>query len=290
MKHTPTKKTAAAHGTSHDTAAATPTETPIGAPDTDATATESAAANASAAPPPSTPAPPASGASLVFIALPPANANIPSAPKGWTNRSGEDYRGSLPKKAELAALTGALADLKRFTDYAQVLGATAPPLEHVVQLLQAGAAWSSMRVSTAMWEVFSQAQEGLAWVAIREVIGTLRPSFDLAVTANRSLATRLPSLASLLDAQKVIARKSASTRRANKKADAEGNLPTHGKVGKARERAAGKAALAAQSATAPSAPSEAPAPTPATPSAAAAPPAATTPRPYASVGGGGANN
>ena len=192
------------------------------------------------------PAPKTNGTNVVFIALPPANAHFPVPPQNSVARPGEDYRGTQPKKAELATLAAAIDDLNRFaSQYTQVLGATAPPLEHVLQLFQAGSQWSASRIATASWDVYARGQEGLAWGGIRAVMDTLRPAFDLAVKGNRSLATMLPGLTSLLTAQKVIARKGASTRRANKADEAEGKLPTHGKVGKARKTAAAKAALAA---------------------------------------------
>ena len=187
---------------------------------------------------------------IVFIGLPPASASIPVPPKGWTPRPGEDYRGTQPKKGELSTLGGAIGDLERFTDFTTVLGATVPPLDHVMQLLVAGNAWSTMLAATAAWDVYAGAQEGMAWGAIRGVMDKLRPSFDLAVSMNSALATKYPALTSLLGVQKVIARKAASTRAANKTEKAAGKPETHGKVGKARQRAAEKAALEAANAAA----------------------------------------
>jgi len=67
----------------------------------------------------------------------------------------------------------------------------------------------------------------------------------------------------LLAAQQVIARKGASTRKANKESRAAGKPESHGKVGKARQTAAAKAALkaaneAAEKAAAASADGDAP--------------------------------
>jgi len=219
---------------------------------TDATVPEKAAPVAAGSATPAAPsAPPTSGVSVAFIAPPPSNATIPVPPSGWVPRPGEDYRGTQPKKAELSTVAGAIDDLRRFTSYyATTLGSTAPPLTHVIQLFEAGSQWSASRVATANWDVYARAQEGLAWGGIRALMDTLRPAFDLAVTNNSALATQFPSLTSLLTAQKVIARKGASTRRANDAKKAAGELPAHGKVGKARQRAAEKAALAAATAEA----------------------------------------
>jgi hypothetical protein len=200
--------------------------------------------------PPVSPAatPAVSTPTISFIAMPP-DANIPSTPTGWVAGPAEDYRGSQPRAAELTNLEGAITDLQRFTNFTQVFGNTVPPPDQIIQLLQAGGAWSAMRVATAEWDGYAQAQEGLAWVAIRLVMAALRSAFDLALQANGSLATMYPSLTSLLTAQKVIARKGASTRAANKAAEAKGETPSHGKVGKARMKAAAKAALKATTAS-----------------------------------------
>jgi hypothetical protein len=203
---------------------------------------------------------PATGA-VSPIALPPANAYIPSRPKGWVPRPGEDYRGLQPKAGELTNIESAIEDLRRFTDYTKVLGTAAPGQDHVIQLLQACAAWSSMRAATEEWDVYSQAQEGLSWTALRLVMPLLRKSFDVGLANDGNLATQLPSLVSFLDAQKVIARKGASARVANSAEIAAGNPPSHGKAGKARQRAAQKAALEAQSASPPPKPEKPATPT-----------------------------
>jgi hypothetical protein len=250
---------------------------------TDETATPAAATTAAASPaqppPASTPgAVTALGSGVVPIAPPPAGANIPVSPKGWQAPLGADYRGTQPKNAELATIAGAIADLQRFTTYEQVLGTSVPSRADVIQLFTVANEWSTMRGATASWDIYAAAQEGLAWAAIRAVMETLRPAFDLASSANKSLATQLPSLAGLLDAQKVIARRSAATRAANKGEKAEGRPETHGKVGRSRARAAAKAALAAQQAASASAGAAGGAPGPAQAAEApATPPAASTP-------------
>jgi len=85
----------------------------------------------------------------------------------------------------------------------------------------------------------------------------LKPAWDLAVMADPDLATQYPGLASLLGAKKAIADKAASTRRANKKAIAEGKAPLHGAVGKQRKNAAKNAAYLATTSSAPPQPAPA---------------------------------
>jgi hypothetical protein len=188
---------------------------------------------------------------------------------------GAVYRGVLPQKTELAALPAAVEELGEFTNYASILGAAAPPATQVAQALGIGGQWSSMRNSTDSWDGYCRFQEGVAWTTIRAMMDRLRPAFDLAVAADPTIASRFPNLAALLGAKKAAAKQGAATRQLNKKAIAEGKPPTHGAVGKKRQRATEKQAVAtlaaggattapAQPATAPTAPPATPTPAPAT--------------------------
>jgi hypothetical protein len=179
------------------------------------------------------------------IAPPPADANIPTPPSTAASPNGTDFKGVQPKASEQAALKAALADLTRFTSYAQLLGASAPPVAQVIVLLTLGVEWTGMRNATAAWFAYCRTQEGLVWALIRQFMERLKPAWDLAVTADASLTSQFPGLASLLGAKKAIAQKAVSTKRANKKAEAQGKAPLHGVVGKQRKRAAKNAAYAA---------------------------------------------
>jgi hypothetical protein len=177
--------------------------------------------------------------------MPPADANIPAPDPDFVPGNTADYRAALPRDAELRALSIAVKDITTFKNYAQVLGVTAPSYDQVLQALTVAYAWSSMRTKSAAWDGFSGAQEGLAWLVLRAIMTRLQPSFDLAAQGNTELASTYAGLAALLGAKKMIARKGASTRKANAKAAAEGKEPVHGRVGKARKTKAEKAAYAA---------------------------------------------
>jgi hypothetical protein len=208
---------------------------------------------------------PATAKSGIFLPAPPPSANIPAVPSNFIPKSGTTYRGISPLKAELVALPLAVNDLAKFTRYAQVFGGTAPPYAEVLQCFEVTNQWSSMRTSSSAWDAYCESQEGICWTTMRATIDRLRPAFLLAATTDPSLATQLPGLYTLLDVKKGIAQKGAATKRANKKAIAEGKAPVHGKVGKQRKKAADKAILA----------SVAPATTSAAPTAAAPAPTAT---------------
>jgi hypothetical protein len=205
-------------------------------------AAPAAAAQTSPAPATAPPAP------LVYLDLPPADSNIPVPPPEFVAGDTADYRAVLPRDAELRALPTAVKDLGKFTNYTQILGDTAPPYEEVLRAFTAANGWSSARTRTAAWDAFCGSQEGIAWTTLRAQMERLQPSFELAAGGSSNIDTMFPGLASLLGAKKVIARKGASTRKANTKAEGEGKPATHGVVGKARQKRAAKAALAAANA------------------------------------------
>ena len=247
--HANTKEnTMTTHPTSHASAthaidAATPTATP---------ATTPVALTVAAAPQPPTLQP--------VIKPPPASANIPAPPTGVTNANGAEYRTVLPQKAEQAAMPDVLEELARFEDYTAVLGKTAPPVQYVIQTLTAASEWTSMRVKTQSWALFSRTQEGAAWLATRQILEPLAPAFALAARSDQTLAQQFPALIRLFGVKKAVAKKGVVSRRANTKARAEGNDPVAGKAAKKAKRA--RATLAKLTPSATSAPAaDSPGPT-----------------------------
>jgi len=188
---------------------------------------------------------PAAPLPAIYLTPPPANALIPGVPSYFVPDSGTNYRGVVPRKAELIALPLAVADLRKFANYAQVIGSTAPPYAEVLDTFDVTNQWSSMRTSSSAWDVFCRDQEGMCWGVMRPTMESLKSAFDLAVTRDPSLTAKLPGLAALLGVKQAIARKAVSTKRANKKALAEGKPATHGEVGKTRKKQSDKAILAA---------------------------------------------
>ena len=227
----------------------------------------------------------AATAATAYLTPPPKNALIPPVPSSFVPESGADYRGITPKKAELVTLPLAVDDLRKFTNYGLVVGATAPPYEEILSTFAVTNEWSSMRTASSAWDVYGQAQEGICWTVMRAAMASLKPAFALAAQRDPSLPAKYPGLAALLGVKKAIAHKAVSTKRANKKAVAEGREPTHGQVGKKRQKSADKAIVAAANAAA-NAPttSSAAAPSATAPSAtapSAQPPAAATSTPPA---------
>ena len=183
---------------------------------------------------------------VVFIPAPPSNATIPPVPAGFDPTSGSNYRGVQPRKSELVALPLAIRDLRSFTNYGAILGTVAPPLAELEQSFDVSNAWSSMRNESSAWDAYCRDQEGVAWRAMRALMSRLKPLFVLAAKANPSLATTYAGLAALLGAKTVSANKAVATKKKNKAAGVAGKPASHGAVGKARQKAAAKAALAAQ--------------------------------------------
>jgi hypothetical protein len=193
---------------------------------------------------PSAPSSTATAASSpILIAPPPTEAVIPIPPNGVVTTDGSAYRGVLPRTAQLVVMSAAVEELGRFADYAQVFGRTAPALASITQSFDAANQWSLMRVRTIVWGSYCLQQEGLAWIDVRNLMDKLQPAFELAVAADASIGTQFPNLVKLFNALRTIAQAGAATKKANKKAQAEGKPPTKGKVGKQRQRAAERAAL-----------------------------------------------
>ena len=239
-----TKKTVS-HSHSHSTSSSV--EAAVAAP-THATATsETAAAVITQVTPTSAPV---ALPSLAYLTPPPSNALIPPVPSNFVPESGTTYRAVVPKKAELVSLPLAVADLRKFSNYSQVLGSTAPPYEEILQTFDVTNQWSSMRTCSSAWDIFSRDQEGICWGVMRPSMESLKLAFDLAATRDPSLPAKFPGLATLLGVKKSIAVRGASTRRLNKKALAEGKAPVHGAVGKKRLKATNKAIVAAANAAA----------------------------------------
>ncbi len=213
----------------------------------DMTTKKTAAHAATAAPAPATTAVAvASGAPpLIFLQPPPADAKIPVAPSGAAQPNASNYRSVIPKTTELAALPAAVENLKRFTNFAQVFALSGLPYAQVLQAFDVGNQWSTMRKATAAWDAFSMMEEGLAWGTIRSLMDRLGPLWDIATAADPSLAATNPALATLFSAKKAIAQKAVSTKKLNKEAIARGEEPTHGVVGKRRQKKAQKALAAA---------------------------------------------
>jgi hypothetical protein len=153
-----------------------------------------------------------------------------------------------------------------------IFGKTMPALDFVVQVFDAANQWSLMRNMTDAWDSYSRTMEGLTWLSARALMGNMKPVFEQTASVNADVGTLFPSLGLLLDAQKAIARRAATTRKSNAKLTANGQQPLKGKVGKKRKHQAEVAAYEATQAAPPA--TQAPAPASPAPVVAPAPAAA----------------
>jgi hypothetical protein len=185
---------------------------------------------------------------LVTIELPPAGLVIPPPPQDYSPASPGEFRGVVPRAGELTALPQALIDLGKFTTFDQTMGATAPTQAEVIEALTAASKWTTTCQATRTWLGYAILMQGMAWRLVRAQLDSLRPAYLLATKRNPKLAEQYGGLTKLLSVPKVTAQQGAVVKKLNKQAQAEGKPPTHGKVGKARERRAAKAALAAANA------------------------------------------
>ena len=241
----PRKSTSHSHATSSTVEEAVIASPP---PVTEAPPAAAVVAQVPATSPPPTPTAPPTPTPPIYLTPPPKDALIPGVPASFIPDSGTSYKGVTPRKAELVTLPLALADLQKFTGYTQALGTTAPPYAEIVATFEVTNEWSSMRTASSAWDVYCRDQEGICWTVMRPGMEALKSAFDLAATRDPSLTAKLPGLAALLGVKQAIAQRGASTRRLNTKAKAEGKPPTHGAVGKRRQKAAEKAIVAAATA------------------------------------------
>ncbi len=216
-------------------------------------------------------------AAMLVVKPPPADANIPSVPDGAEPTNGNDYRGIVPKRSELAVLGDAVSELGKSAEFSAVFGRTMPSVTYIIQVLTAANQWSLMRNKTDAWDLYARTQEGFSWMTARALMAKMKPVFEATASANADVATQFRSLGLLLGAAKVIAKRGATTRKGNAKSTAKGEAPTKGAVAK-RVREATKVVADHAAAAASAAPEVTEAPAPVTAEASGtAPPAVTAP-------------
>lgn len=199
-------------------------------PSTVDTTTTASEAPATAAPPPpliaANPNSPISSAPIPTGGQqpPPADANIPVPPSGYV-KTKSPYTAFLPKLIELAALDGAITDLKAIAA-SPAFVAAAPLDQEAVVAFTLALAWSRMRKVSAFWDNYALLQEGIAWATARPLLDKVRTVYELATQLDDSVPTKYANLNTLLTAKKSIAKKGVATRRRKKAAEqAAGTKP-----------------------------------------------------------------
>jgi hypothetical protein len=180
---------------------------------------------------------------LPYVKAPPP-ITLPPIPPGVVTAPPPQLRGYLPQKRELEVLPDVEDELRRFIDFAEVFGRTAPPKAAVEQSLAVAYAWSSLRAQLRAWLQYAHAQEAVAWVDARRVLGQLAPAYALAVKMDAAIGAEYPSLGRLFEVRGLIQKRAGAVRRANDAERAAGRPGYHGVVGKRRRAAAERAALA----------------------------------------------
>jgi hypothetical protein len=180
---------------------------------------------------------------LPYVKAPPP-ITLPTVPSGVVVAPPPQLRGHLPQKRELALLPDVEDELRRFADFTEVFGKTAPPHAAVEQTLVVAFQWSSLGIQLRAWHDYAHTQEVAVWVDARRVLRQLAPAFALAVKMDSTIGERYPSLAGLFAVKTSIAKRAAAARSANEAAKASGLPPYHGVAGKRRQAAAQRVALA----------------------------------------------
>jgi len=164
--------------------------------------------------------PPAFTAAAIYPPPPPPDT-VPSPPYGFLVPDMTGFRGWYPSRAELLAVQGAIDDLTSFADYSTVLGSSAPAPGGIVDALDDGLCWRTLRERTEAWDAYVRTRDGMAWRQAFTLLDDLKPLFTLAVAKKPDLAKRYPSLHALFSAPTVAAATSQKTRKKNTKAAEE---------------------------------------------------------------------
>ena len=158
----------------------------------------------------------------------PPKVKMPSPPAGFVPVNALDLRGYRPMQSELASVPEAVKELNAFPSWSAVFGITAEPAAQIAQRLEVALLWTALYAASTLWDSYVKSQEGMAWKDALESIEALKPAFALASTANPSMLKQYPSIGRLLGAQKVVARRGASTRAKNEKATAKAQVTASG--------------------------------------------------------------
>ena len=190
----------------------------------------------------------------------PPTVILPAVSAEFTPVNPRDYLGAHPKKGQLTALSGAIAELEsKSSDYATALGPLVPPAPKLAVELTNAAQWTALRKRLQAFLIYVKSSEAICWKTALADLEKLNVIFQLLQKQNLALATEFPELTKLLDAPKVVAARATATRARNSKEKAKAAItPDTG-------------ATAAPAAT---------------PNAAAAAPVASSPSTAGSAGGG----
>jgi len=144
-------------------------------------------------------------------------------PNGFVPVNPADLKGFRPLQTELAVAPDAVLELQGFANYASVFGALAPDPTNLAQLLTVAAQWTGMLNDSTDWLSYVKSEEGIAWKDALVQLAALKTPFQLASTANPAMLGQYPSLARLLGAAQVVAKRAVSTKAKAKKATATAN-------------------------------------------------------------------
>jgi len=158
----------------------------------------------------------------VPIMDPAPTMTFPAITAGFVPVPSAELAGYRPLQTELAVTSDAIYELTQFVNWALLFGVAAPGLtaSSVAQRIQVAAGWTALLAASTGWVSYVKSQEGTAWKYALEVTGSLKPSFQIAVTANPALATQYPALSRFLGAQKAVAKKASVTKKKNAAAKA----------------------------------------------------------------------
>jgi hypothetical protein len=175
------------------------------------------------------------------VADTPPAVTLPAVPTGFVAPNLRTFRGSYPNKLEVAAMPKAANELGQFVDYAVLLGAAATPAPAVIDAINRGLAWRTLRGDAEAWEQYVKSEDAMQWKSTMGILAEIKPLFLFALSKNPSLATSYPWLTQLLVSGKEIAKLANATRTKNRATKSAGAAAAATAAAVATATAAGEA-------------------------------------------------
>jgi len=162
---------------------------------------------------------------LASTSVPPG-VIIPSVSPEFTPVNPLDYMGAHPKRGQLSALSGAIAELdSNGPAYAAALGPLAPSAPKLVVELTNAGQWTALRKRVDAFSIYVRSNEAICWKTALGDLEQLNVMFRLLQKQNLSLATEFPELTKLLDVPKMVAARASATKARKSKAKQKAATP-----------------------------------------------------------------
>ena len=124
-------------------------------------------------------------------------------------------RGGRVKSGQETLATKVAAEVKSYSNYKEVFGATAPDPATIATALATAQAWSMSLANASAWFDYVRQETVLAWRHALGLTDSLEGPFELAVARDATISEALPSTTKFFAVPKEIAKKGVATKKRN---------------------------------------------------------------------------